>query len=97
MFSVFTNLKMVKPSVTLAQLVNLETVILVALGHFEQGAKSTNARQHAFAQAQRSPGFGRDALLAPGRYVVTSETRDQALRGAFEVKAGETRTIEIGG
>jgi Ca-activated chloride channel family protein len=37
------------------------------------------------------------AVLAPGRYVVTSETRDQPLRSAFEVKAGETRTIEIGG
>ena len=28
---------------------------------------------------------------------VTSETRDHPLRSAFEVKAGETRTIEIGG
>ncbi len=37
------------------------------------------------------------ALLAPGSYVVTSEARDHPLRSAFEVKAGETRTIEIGG
>jgi Ca-activated chloride channel homolog len=37
------------------------------------------------------------ALLAPGSYVVTSEAHDRPLRGAFEVKAGETRTIEIGG
>jgi len=37
------------------------------------------------------------ALLAPGRYIVTSETRDKQLRSAFEVKAGETRTFDIGG
>jgi Ca-activated chloride channel family protein len=37
------------------------------------------------------------ALLAPGRYVVTSEIRGQPLRSDIEVKAGETRTIEIGG
>ncbi len=37
------------------------------------------------------------ALLAPGRYVVTSETRDRPLQSAIEVKAGENRTIEIGG
>lgn len=37
------------------------------------------------------------ALLAPGRYVVTSETRDKQVRGAFELKAGETRTLDIGG
>ncbi len=37
------------------------------------------------------------ALLAPGRYVVTSETRDKQLRSAFELKAGETRTLDIGG
>ena len=37
------------------------------------------------------------AVLAPGRYVVTSETRDKQLRSAFELKAGETRTLDIGG
>jgi Ca-activated chloride channel homolog len=37
------------------------------------------------------------ALLAPGHYVVTSETRDKQLHGAFELKAGETRTLDIGG
>jgi Ca-activated chloride channel homolog len=37
------------------------------------------------------------ALLAPGRYIVTSETRDKQLQGAFELKAGETRTLDIGG
>ncbi len=37
------------------------------------------------------------ALLAPGRYIVTSATRDKQLRSAFELKAGETRTLDIGG
>lgn len=37
------------------------------------------------------------ALLAPGNYVVSSETRERPLQSAFEVKAGENRTIEIGG
>jgi Ca-activated chloride channel homolog len=37
------------------------------------------------------------ALLAPGQYVVSSETRDRPLQSAIEVKAGENRTIEIGG
>ncbi len=37
------------------------------------------------------------ALLAPGRYIVTSETRDKQLRSAFELKAGETRTFDVGG
>jgi Ca-activated chloride channel family protein len=37
------------------------------------------------------------ALLAPGRYIVTSETRDRPLQSAIDVKAGENRTIEIGG
>jgi Ca-activated chloride channel family protein len=37
------------------------------------------------------------ALLAPGRYIVRSETRDRPLQSAIEVKAGENRTIEIGG
>jgi Ca-activated chloride channel family protein len=37
------------------------------------------------------------ALLAPGHYVVTSETRERPLQSAIEVKAGENRTIEIGG
>jgi Ca-activated chloride channel homolog len=37
------------------------------------------------------------ALLAPGRYIVTSETRDKQLRSAFELKAGETRTLDVGG
>jgi Ca-activated chloride channel homolog len=37
------------------------------------------------------------ALLAPGQYVVTSETRERELRGVLVVKAGERRTFEIGG
>lgn len=37
------------------------------------------------------------ALLAPGQYVVTSETRDGELQGTLTVKAGERRTFEIGG
>jgi Ca-activated chloride channel family protein len=37
------------------------------------------------------------ALLAPGQYVVTSETRDGELQGTLVVKAGERRTFEIGG
>jgi len=37
------------------------------------------------------------ALLAPGRYVVSSETRDQELTGIIVLKAGEHRTFEIGG
>ena len=37
------------------------------------------------------------ALLAPGHYVVSSETRERPLQSAIEVKAGENRTIEIGG
>ena len=37
------------------------------------------------------------ALLAPGRYIVTSETRDKQLRSAFELKARETRTFDVGG
>lgn len=38
-----------------------------------------------------------NALLAPGRYTVSSETSDGPLRSDIEVKAGEKRTIEIGG
>ena len=37
------------------------------------------------------------ALLAPGQYVVSSEARERPLQSAIEVKAGENRTIEIGG
>ncbi len=37
------------------------------------------------------------ALLAPGHYIVMSETRERPLQSAIEVKAGESRTIEIGG
>jgi Ca-activated chloride channel family protein len=37
------------------------------------------------------------ALLAPGRYVVTAQTRDREFHGAIEVKAGEQRAFEIGG
>jgi Ca-activated chloride channel family protein len=37
------------------------------------------------------------ALLAPGRYIVTSETPERPLQSTIEVKAGEKRTIEIGG
>ena len=35
------------------------------------------------------------ALLAPGRYVVSSETPEQPLRSAIEVKAGEHRTFDF--
>jgi Ca-activated chloride channel family protein len=37
------------------------------------------------------------ALLAPGRYIITAQTRDRQVHGAIDVKAGETRTFEIGG
>ncbi len=37
------------------------------------------------------------ALLGPGRYIVMSETRDRQLLSTFELKAGENRTIDIGG
>lgn len=36
------------------------------------------------------------ALLAPGRYVIESETRDKQFRTAFELKAGEDRTVAVG-
>ena len=36
-------------------------------------------------------------LLAPGRYTVEAETSDRQLSAAFELKAGETRSLEIGG
>lgn len=35
-------------------------------------------------------------LLAPGRYTVRMETRDQATEAAFEVKSGDHRQIELG-
>lgn len=35
--------------------------------------------------------------LAPGRYRLRTETRDRSLISTFEVRAGDTRTIEIGG
>lgn len=37
------------------------------------------------------------ALLAPGRYTARYEQRDVRLEAAFEVKAGERRTVELGG
>jgi len=37
------------------------------------------------------------ALLAPGRYIVTTETGDRPLRSSIELKAGEHQTFEIGG
>jgi len=36
------------------------------------------------------------ALLAPGRYVIESETRDKKFRTAFELKAGDDRTLTVG-
>jgi Ca-activated chloride channel family protein len=36
------------------------------------------------------------ALLAPGRYIVEGETRDQKFRTAFELKAGDDRTLTVG-
>lgn len=36
-------------------------------------------------------------LLAPGRYVASFETRDRPVSTTFELKAGEDRTVEIGG
>jgi Ca-activated chloride channel family protein len=36
------------------------------------------------------------ALLAPGRYTARCEQRDARLEAAFEVQAGERRTIELG-
>lgn len=38
---------------------------------------------------------GRTALLAPGRYSLRSASRDQRLDKFLELKAGETRTIEL--
>ena len=35
-------------------------------------------------------------LLAPGRYTVRMEVRDQATEAAFEVKSGDRRQIELG-
>ncbi|MGI9403587.1 MAG: vWA domain-containing protein [Hyphomicrobium sp.] len=35
-------------------------------------------------------------LLAPGYYVVESEARDQKSRTAFELKAGDNRTLKVG-
>jgi Ca-activated chloride channel family protein len=37
------------------------------------------------------------AVLAPGRYVVTTETSEQPLRNAIEVKANEHRTFDFSG
>jgi Ca-activated chloride channel family protein len=36
------------------------------------------------------------ALLAPGRYVVKLENRDKSLEAAFEVHAGERKTLQLG-
>jgi Ca-activated chloride channel family protein len=36
------------------------------------------------------------ALLAPGRYVIESETRNKQFRTAFELKAGDDRTLTVG-
>jgi len=49
--------------------------------------------QTVFRSARAHP----TALLAPGRYTVEAETRERQLRAAFELKAGESRTLEIGG
>ena len=37
------------------------------------------------------------ALLGPGRYVVMTETRDGQLLSTFEVRAGESRTVDVSG
>jgi Ca-activated chloride channel family protein len=53
-----------------------------------------NADQHTVLRtSQPQPA----ALLAPGRYTVMTETHDQRLLSTFEVKAGESRTIDISG
>lgn len=38
-----------------------------------------------------------NVLLTPGRYTVRLEVRDAILQAAFEIAAGEKRTIELGG
>ena len=53
-----------------------------------------NAEQHTVLRTSRAQPV---ALLAPGRYTVMTETRDQQLLSTFEVKAGESRTIDISG
>lgn len=50
-------------------------------------------RQTVFRSGRAQP----TALLAPGQYTVEAETRDRQLRAAFELKAGENRTLEVGG
>ena len=53
-----------------------------------------NADQHTVLRtSQPQPA----ALLAPGRYTVMTETRDQRLLSTFEIKAGESRSIDISG
>lgn len=49
--------------------------------------------QTVFRSARAHP----TTLLAPGRYTVEAETRERQLRAAFELKAGENRTLDIGG
>ena len=36
------------------------------------------------------------ALLAPGRYIVEGEASDQKFRTAFELQAGDDRTLTVG-
>lgn len=44
----------------------------------------------------RSPRAQPTALLAPGRYTIEAETRERKLRSAFELKTGETLSLELG-
>ena len=42
-------------------------------------------------------GESKTTLLAPGRYVIRSETLDRPTEKAFDLKADEQRTINLAG
>jgi len=52
-----------------------------------------DANQHTVLRTSRPRPT---ALLAPGRYVIESETRDQQFKSALELKAGDDRTLAVG-
>ena len=51
-----------------------------------------DSNQHTILRTSRPQP---SAFLAPGRYVVESEARDKRFRTAFELKAGEDRTLTV--
>jgi Ca-activated chloride channel family protein len=53
-----------------------------------------DANQHTVARSSQSEPT---LLLAPGRYIVNSETAERPLSSAIEVKAGEHRTFDFSG